>query len=295
MGIFSFFVSSGLLAKEHTSSEADPLLSLPPGTSDSRSKSSAWWWVRVITFLAILAITIGLVTEGICSWNKRRALRGWWDRGADKVQDDFKNLHKGSNWHYMTELQYEDMVLDAVSYMVPPIKNGESVFELGVGVGATLQVLRHHWRDLELGGSDYAQKPLMIARKVHPGALLLQNNMTSDTPLPLHDGQFDHVISIGALGMYLTTDQMVSALSEAARITKPCGSMVFTNFIEPSGKWVGSIIQKVEKRFWVERLPSLGFEKIETHQMGKTQHDRYLLVARKACPSGFVQQSYPPK
>ena len=43
----------------------------------------------------------------------------------------------------------------------------------------------------------------------------------------------DHVISFGALSMYLYEEEMEKALQGAIRIAKPCGHLCFTHFVEP--------------------------------------------------------------
>jgi len=80
--------------------------------------------------------------------------------------------------------------------------------------------------------------------------------------------------------MYLKKGEMIKAIREATRIVKPGGSMVFTHFIEPGGKRVGSIITKVKKSFWKEKLEGMGLEDIRVYNMAY-QGDRYQLTCRK--------------
>lgn len=51
---------------------------------------------------------------------------------------------------------------------------------------------------------------------------------------PLENNSQD-VISAGALGMYLYKNEMITAIKEAVRMTKPGGSLCFTHFLEK--KW----------------------------------------------------------
>lgn len=203
-----------------------------------------------------------------------------WDDGAQSVSANSSDLYKGSGW-LMSKAKYEEMVLTPVKSMDPPLEDGESVFEFGVGLGATFQVLDKHWTDLKLSGSDYSPEAIVVAKKVHPSRKFYQHDISKKLDA-IGDGTVDHVISIGALAMYLDWDQMQLALVEAARITKPCGSVVFTNFIEPDGEYRGAIKAPIKKKFWKKYLPSIGLELIATDTV-PNQHDRYFLSAKKSC------------
>lgn len=66
---------------------------------------------------------------------------------------------------------------------------------------------------------------------------------------PLENNNQDHVISEGALGMYLYKNEMITAIKEAVRMTKPGGSLYFTHFLEKNGNNNGSIVERVDKSF----------------------------------------------
>ena len=98
---------------------------------------------------------------------------------------------------------------------------------------------------------------------------------------PLKSNSQDYVVSFGAVGMYLYKNEMLIAIKEMARITKPGGSLCITHFIHPEGKHVGSILDKVDKNFWLEPLKKMNLENIQIHIMHPSQADRYLIVCNK--------------
>ena len=94
------------------------------------------------------------------------------------------------------------------------------------------------------------------------------------------DSSYDHVVSFGAIGMYLKKEEMAAAVKEAARIVKPGGSLVFTHFLEPRGFFKGTIIDRVEKSFWEAELEAIGLENVRIYDM-KHQGDRYQFSCNK--------------
>ena len=80
--------------------------------------------------------------------------------------------------------------------------------------------------------------------------------------------------------MYLYRREMVLAIKEAVRMTKPGGSLCFTHFVEVKGKRVGSIIQKVDKSYWISQSDVLGIEKVQFFNI-KYHRDRYGFVCNK--------------
>lgn len=212
--------------------------------------------------------------------SKKSTIEDWFDQGAAQC-DITKDLHLCSQWKYMTAAEYEEMTLDGIDKLNPPLKDGESIFELGVGAGAALQVLMRRYPNVVIGGSDFAKNAIDIAKKVFPKYAhnFYHHDMTKKHE-QISDNHFDHVVSFGALAWYLTKEDMLLAIKEAARMTKPGGSLVFTVFVEPTGKKIGSIVDQVPKSFWAAELPKLGIENIQTFDM-KHQGDRYQMSCNK--------------
>jgi ubiquinone/menaquinone biosynthesis C-methylase UbiE len=97
---------------------------------------------------------------------------------------------------------------------------------------------------------------------------------------PLENNSQDHVISAGALGMYLYKNEMITAIKEAVRMTKPGGSLCFTHFLEKNGDNNGSIIDRVDKSFWIDMQDELGIKNIQFGTL-KHQGDRYYFTCTK--------------
>ena len=189
-------------------------------------------------------------------------------------------LHAASGWGYMSEKQYNSMIDHVLQEL--PIKEGDSVFELGCGVGAVLLRIRNAYGvKVSIGGSDLSPKSIVKAREIFPNekdnfyalSMTEKNNR-------LQDNSYDHVISFGALAMYLYKDEMELALREAIRIAKPGGRLCFTHFIEPDGVLKGSILEPMEKSHWKTIAKKHLMENLKVKQMIE-QKDRYFVCFSK--------------
>jgi len=81
--------------------------------------------------------------------------------------------------------------------------------------------------------------------------------------------------------MYLYTNEMIIAIKEAVRMTKPGGSLCFTSFLEKKGNNKGSIIDRVDKSFWISMQDHLNIENIHFGNV-KHQGDRYYFTCNKS-------------
>jgi len=106
---------------------------------------------------------------------------------------------------------------------------------------------------------------------------------------PIDDNSQDHVISAGALGMYLYKHEMVKAIKEAVRMTRLGGSLLFSFFLEENGINGGSILERVDKSYWIEMQHELDIEKLF---FGTTSHqgDRYYFTCKKILPHHAISQ-----
>lgn len=231
--------------------------------------------MKVICTICMLS----LIVIGACQKRGYR-ISDWFDEGAANCNIN-RDLHHCSQWKYLSESQFKDIVLNSLSKLDPPLKDGDSIFDLGMGVGAVFQVIRKEMPHVKISGSDIASNAIEVAKEVFPKdrAHFYHHDMTLKHDM-IPDNSFDHVTSFGALAMYLTKDKMLDAIKEAIRITKPGGSLLITSFIEPGGTMVGSIVDKVERSFWAKTLPAFGAKNIRTYAM-KHQGDRYQLAFTK--------------
>lgn len=215
------------------------------------------------------------------TYKSKKAIKEWFNDEALSYNPE--KLHDGSAWNYLTTEEFKEIVLDGVSKMDPKIKNHEKIFELGVGVGAALKVIKDDLGDfqLEMGGSDIAENAIDQVKKIFPDQadnFFVGDMIENHSNIP--DNYYDHVVSFGALAMYLTENQMKKAIKEAVRITKPGGSLLFSHFIAPGGEKIGSIVTKIEPSFFEMNAKEWGVDNIKIYQM-KHQGDRFQVALRK--------------
>lgn len=232
---------------------------------------------------SLLSLVFLFFLAGLLSCGKdtgKDDIKSWFNQGAEDC-DLTKPLHLCSQWHQRTEKQWDEMVTDTISKLDPPLKDHEKIFDLGVGVGAAMQPLLKHYKGLWIGGSDLAEKAIGVAKKVFPSQAdhFIVHDMTKKHE-NIPDGFFDHVVSFGALAMYLPRDKMLVAIKEALRMTKPGGSLVITSFMEPGTKGVEYVTDPVEKSYWTGRLEKLGCENVKIYNM-KHQGLRYQIACTK--------------
>ena len=206
------------------------------------------------------------------NWQKRSRL-DWFENIA--MQDEIP-LHAASGWGYMSEEQYSEMVIDVLNLM--PINSNDSVFELGCGVGAVFKVIRSvYGGKVSIWGSDLSTHAITKIRETFPNDTrhFYVAPMTQRNDFIMDNSQ-DHVISFGAVAMYLYLDEMAMAIEEALRIAKPGGHLCFTNFVEPDGIFIGSILEPVEKSYWSKVANRYSLENLVINQM-LYQKDRYFV------------------
>ena len=201
----------------------------------------------------------------------------WFDNLA---QDNTTLLHVASGYTYMSEKEYNSMLDNVLQEM--PIKGGDSVYELGVGTGAAIKRIRDVYGiSVSVGGSDISIEAIKRVSKVfanEQGEFHVASMTKKDDSI--EENSKDHVISIGALAMYLYIDEMEKALKEALRIAKPGGHLCFTHFIEPNGMAKGSILEPVKKSFWFKMGEKYKLKDLKVKQMIYYK-DRYYVCFSK--------------
>lgn len=211
-------------------------------------------------------------------------LHQWFQRIARSTAEP---LHVQSGWSYVDKNSYEDLVHGVVASMSPPPRVNSTVFEFGCGVGASLAFLRDWLHVGQVGGVDFAENAVTQVKHQFPefASSFLVGDMAMPR-LPVADDSYDHVISIGALAMYLKRDGMTHAMSEAVRILKPGGSLAFSMFLEPNGTYVGTIVERIAKDELLRILEKMPLTNVHTQQMmHPSQRDRYFVTATKSLTS----------
>ena len=77
-------------------------------------------------------------------YSSREYLLEWFERDATTLKPE-DGLHKLSGWGYLNTTQYQEIVRAAAARLDPPLRDGDSVFELGCGVGGVLSVLAQQY------------------------------------------------------------------------------------------------------------------------------------------------------
>ena len=197
------------------------------------------------------------------------------------INNDFP-LHLLSNWQISSKCKYDDMIKDALEKMNPPLKSNESIFEVGCGYGACLKLISDNYMGIKIAGSDYSKNAIDSIQQTFPKRQFYLHNMIQKHPIP--NDSFDHVLSIGALAMYLYKPEVIIAIKELVRLTKPGGSIVITHFIEKDGLLEKkSIIEKVEKEFILRHQHYWNIENIIFFNM-KDNVERYGFSCNKKYP-----------
>jgi ubiquinone/menaquinone biosynthesis C-methylase UbiE len=204
-----------------------------------------------------------------------------WDHFVgNNMGTQYADLHRGSGWG-MLATEFAATVLDAISYMDPPVVNSSSVFEVGVGVGASLKVLGQRFTNLTLGGSDNSRRALEVCTDALRGTHThFVHNTMPRKHADISDTSYDHVVSVGAAGVYLLKDELLLTIEEMNRILKHEGSLLVTHLVAPGEIDDETNVVAVPKEFWSEALPALGLYNIRVHTM-LNQKRRYLVSATK--------------
>jgi ubiquinone/menaquinone biosynthesis C-methylase UbiE len=233
-------------------------------------------------FVGFALLAAVMFTAVNVSTSVRASLIHTWFEMGTYASFEQKDLHKYSQWVYLSDQEFSEIIHDALSKMPNQMKNSDEVYELGMGVGAALKVIRQDYPGISIGGSDYSKNAIAMAQDVFVDDVdhFVVHDMTLKHEC-IADNTYDHVFSFGALGMYLTKPQMLDAIQEAVRIAKPGGSLVFTHFIESGAYPRKSIVEPVEKSYWLEVLPKLGIKNIQIEPM-LHQGDRYQIICQKS-------------
>lgn len=230
----------------------------------------------IVIFIVILCMVFYIISNRF----KSRVIHAWFE--VDALKKGPKHVQSG--WNYLKKEDFDAIVMHSIQSMKPSIHQGASVYEMGCGVGAALETLRDKCHVGSVGGCDFSQNAIEKARLYFPDSetsFFVMDMTKQNENIP--NNHYDHVVSFGALGMYLKRDGLIEAIHESIRITKPGGSLCITNMIEPGGKTMGSIVEAMPKSFWLTDAKTMfPIENVEIRQMShESQGDRYLVTFTK--------------
>ena len=216
-------------------------------------------------------------------YSSREYLLEWFERDATTLKPE-DGLHKLSGWGYLNTTQYQEIVRAAAARLDPPLRDGDSIFELGCGVGGVLSVLAQQYPRLKPAGCDFSAGAIRRALELFPHGEFVVGDMSEKDGACVSSttsGTFDHVISFGALAMYLTKREMASALRNAFSLVAPGGSVAFTHFLDLEGQNRGTIVEPVARAHLKHLATAAGFTDVRFHGLPH-QGDRFMITARRS-------------
>ena len=152
---------------------------------------------------------------------------------------------------------------------------------LGCGTGAALLRIKSKFGVKKIGGSDLSEEAIYRVRQTFPQQKSQFHVISmTEKDVQIQDESQDVVLSLGAFAMYLYKDEMEIALKEALRMAKRGGRLCFTCFIEPNGRFLGTILEPLPKSQWKDWALKYTLKDIKINQMIH-QHDRYFVCFTK--------------
>lgn len=114
---------------------------------------------------------------------------------------------------------------DELKHFMEYIKDGDRVLDVGCGNGRLYQA----FKDLQVSyvGVDLSEELIKIAQEKVPEG---EFHVTDMTHLPFEDNSFDNVFSIAAFHHLPSVEMRETCLSEMARVLKPSGHLLMTNW-----------------------------------------------------------------
>lgn len=188
-------------------------------------------------------------------------------------------LHVASGWNYLSETQFNEIIDHVTDHIT--IHKHDSIFELGCGTGAALLRIKYKYGVRTIGGSDLSSEAIERIGTIFPEQKSHFHviSMTEQDD-GVQDESQDVVLSFGAFAMYLYREDMEIALKEALRMAKIGGRLCFTHFIEPNGKFLGTILEPLPKSQWWDWARKYSLKDLKIDQMIH-QRDRYFVCFSK--------------
>lgn len=189
-----------------------------------------------------------------------------------------------SGWDYFpTAADYYAIIDDPAT--AARIKANSTVLELGCGVGASLQRLVETRRiSPKVHGIDFSSTAISAARTALPAGTFIKGDIAGR--LPFADNSMDHVVSFGAVGMYLTHKEMAHVVREASRVVRPGGTVLFTQFVEPWSLHRGSILAPIPRPRWPSLTRGFGHHLIVRSHRNTMKGCRYYILFTVPLPGG---------
>lgn len=171
-------------------------------------------------------------------------------------------MNRFENWFCGTSLWRRVTERKILPWMLSGYKLGESVLELGAGLGATTEELRRRSARVTSLEYDRSFVAKLGARFANTNVGVLQGDAAS---LPFADGTFSSVLAVLVLHHLKSREQQEKAFAEIHRVLRPGGALlafeIGDGWLQRFGH-IKSTFVPVAPATAFARLTSLGFSKI---------------------------------
>lgn len=170
-------------------------------------------------------------------------------------------LHMLSKWKAYSAKQWQSSIFHVADAL--NVRDGVSIYEIGVGVGAWLLPLQMKFKNLELGGSDLSAQAVAIANSVIGPHFCYANAYDlSHAPADHYDFVTSYAVFYIAAASEADT---IRLLQQAVRLLKPKTGKLFIgyNSVHVQGASpVGDGRINLRQEFWTENAEMLGLTDI---------------------------------
>ncbi len=160
-------------------------------------------------------------------------------------------LHRLSKWGVHSADEWRSYAYKAADKM--EMRDGASVYEIGVGTGAFLHALQMKYRNLELAGSDLSAQAVVIANQV------LGPHFCYANAYNLSYANADHYDFVIASGVFLvaaaTEAETIDLVKQAVSLLKPKTGKLFVGYNSvhiPGSGPTGDGRINLRTEFWTE-------------------------------------------
>lgn len=181
----------------------------------------------------------------------------WFSRIASRSKID-SPLHHGSGWLYLSQEKWDAFLDNCMKYI--DLKNINSIFEGGCGVGAVFKYILSKNISIKISGIDICKEAINKCIENFPMSNVAVKDVCN---LDSYDtNSFDSVISVCVLSYLDSLESIKKAVDELIRITRIGGKLAICTFTDTE-KGMKSFRQIVPKKWWEQQNFNISFLSIE--------------------------------